>query len=72
MNFQIHNFGVKVEKSKFRGKKIYLPEYIPMIMGVENSENDDIRYVRYILFVGVANIIPIVRLDMTYVNIQLP
>ena len=43
-----------------------------MIMGVENTENDDINYVGYDLFVGVANIIPLIRLNMTYVNIQLP
>ena len=43
-----------------------------MIMGVENTENDDINYVGYDLFAGVAIIISMIRLDMTYVNIQLP
>ena len=39
-------------------------------MGVENTKNDDITYVGYDLIVGVASIIPILRIDMTYVNVQ--
>ena len=41
-----------------------------MITGVENTENDKITYVGYDFIVGEAIIIPMIHLDMTYVNIQ--
>ena len=53
------------------GKKNLTTENIPMIMWVENTENDNIIYVGYNLIVGVASRILMVHLDMTYVNIQL-
>ena len=41
-----------------------------MIMGVENTENNDITYVGYNLILRVASIMPMVCLDMTYVSIK--
>ena len=70
----LHHFGFrfwsKTWQIKIWEEKIFLTEYVPMITGVENTENDKITYVGYDFIVGVAIIIPMIHLDMTYVNIQ--
>ena len=64
------NFGVKLDKLRFEKKRFSDRIYTIIIMGVENTKNDEITYVGYDLIVGVASIIPILRIDMTYVNVQ--